>query len=150
MALTSSVTTKLTTSYNATEIVQILTGTTGATGVGDLLFFQDLPFGSAHFVLTSGTAPSGGIQYTVANDGILSAGTPQPLTNPVSLGAVLTTLPNMIDLMTGTIAAAGPSTIGTAPALPAQTPYKYGQFNVISAAAAFVITVTIVLMGTRG
>lgn len=142
MAFTS-VTTKITTAWNATEISQVLSG---GAGTGDLVFAGDLPFGSAHIVLTSGTAVTN-VQLTVANDGLVGTQTIPVLKNPVSLGAAVTTLPNIIDLATGSIVAAGPSSVGAGFA---QTPYKFFQFIVTGGDATSVVTITMVFMGTRG
>jgi hypothetical protein len=138
MALTSSVTTKVDSGVMSRRIIQVLTGGTANVGAGDIVDLEMLTSGSAHLVLTSGTAPGGGIQYMVAND---------PLAAFVNLGAPLTTLPNMIPLTIGTIQAAGPGTLANVTAVA----YRYAQFNVVSAAGgAFVVTITMELMGSRG
>lgn len=149
MALLSSVTTKVDSGVMSRKIIQVLTGDATDVGVGDMIDTESLPYASAHLVLTSGTAPSGGTQLTVGNDGLVTVGTPPlVMTNAVNLGPALTTLPNMAALTIGSIIAAGPSSFAAGTVVSVIN--RFVQFKVVSAAAAFVLTITIEAMGSRG
>jgi hypothetical protein len=144
MAFTS-VTSKVDSGVMSRRIVQVLSG---GAGTGDLIDLEVLPYGSAHFVLTSGTAITN-VQITVANDGLVGTQTIPVLKNPVNLGPALTTMPNMAALNVGGIIAAGPSTFSAGnPVI--GTVNRFVQFVVSGGDATTVLTITIEMMGSRG
>jgi hypothetical protein len=135
--------TRLPTNYNASLVTQTYTCTSAgdislaAANLPSAVLAAALPFGSAQIVITSGSAPTS-IALLLGNDGILA--------NMVPVGQTMTSFPLMIDLTSGVSSATtdvGAQTL-------ASMPFVYFNWQIIGAAAPSVITITSVLMGTRG
>lgn len=136
--------TKATTAYNAWLVTQAYTFTV----TGDVsLAIANLPpsvqsaglmYGSSHVVIMSGSAPTS-IALLVGNDGILA--------NLVPLGLAMTSgWPQIMDITSGVSSATTQAAAQTLSGLP----FLFFNWQIIGAAAPSVITITTLLLGSRG
>ncbi len=129
---------KLSTAQNYKLVVVTLTGGALASGAAGntLIFTEGLPFGSAHIVLTSGTAVTS-VQLAVGNDGLTA--------NLVPIGLAMTTLPAFVDITSGVN-----MTNQAAAQTLAATPHLYHTWVIVGGDSTSVVTITECYMGTRG
>ncbi len=140
----TSTITKVRTAVGSTQVVWTYT----FTGAGDvslafvnlpvICFDEALPFGSAHLVMTTGTAPTS-VALLVGNDGINA--------NLVAIGVphLQANFPHMVDITSGQNA-----TVQTVAENLASMPHSFHNWQIIGAPATGVLTITEVFMGTRG
>jgi hypothetical protein len=139
----TTVVSKSTTAYNATLVTQVYTFTSAGdvslalTNLPAVIQAAGLPYGSAQLVVTSGSAPTS-VQLLIGNDNILG--------NMVTSGPVMTSFPIMVDLTSGINTA----TPGSSAQILAAMAFVNYNWQIIGAAASSVITITGLLMGTRG
>lgn len=138
----TSTITKTRTSVGTTEVIWTITTTsTGDISIATSTFLpqcfdEGLPFGSAHLVVTSGSAPTSA-SLLVGNDGINA--------NLVIIGVPHTAFPALVDVTSGQNAA-----VQTVAENLASMPHKFHSWQFIAIAGPSVVTITEIFMGTRG